>query len=40
VIAVINFQGALAEASRMSFELAFADLRLGTDNGLDTFLLY
>jgi DNA-binding NtrC family response regulator len=27
VIAVSNFQGALAEASRRSFELAFVDLR-------------
>jgi len=35
VIAVSNFQDALAEASRKSFELAFVDLRLGTDNGLD-----
>ena len=35
VIAVSNFQDALAEASRRSFELAFVDLRLGTDNGLD-----
>jgi NtrC-family two-component system response regulator AlgB len=35
VIAVSNFQDALAEASRRSFELAFVDLRLGTANGLD-----
>ncbi len=35
VIAVSNFQDALAEASRRSFELAFVDLRLGTENGLD-----
>jgi NtrC-family two-component system response regulator AlgB len=35
VMAVSNFQDALAEASRRSFELAFVDLRLGTDNGLD-----
>ena len=35
VIAVSNFQDALAEASRRSFELAFVDLRLGTDDGLD-----
>jgi len=35
VIAVSNFQDALAEASRRSFELAFIDLRLGTDDGLD-----
>ncbi len=35
VIAVSNFQDALAEASRRAFELAFVDIRLGTDNGLD-----
>jgi two-component system, NtrC family, response regulator AlgB len=35
VIAVSNFQDALAETSRRSFELAFVDLRLGTANGLD-----
>ena len=35
VIAVSNFQDALAEASRTSFELAFVDLRLGTEDGLD-----
>ena len=35
VIAVSNLQDALAEASRRSFELAFVDLRLGTDDGLD-----
>jgi NtrC-family two-component system response regulator AlgB len=35
VVAVSNFQDALAEASRRSFELAFVDLRLGTDDGLD-----
>jgi NtrC-family two-component system response regulator AlgB len=35
VIAVSNFQDALAEAGRRSFELAFVDLRLGTDDGLD-----
>jgi NtrC-family two-component system response regulator AlgB len=35
VVAVSNFQDALAEASRKSFELAFIDLRLGTENGLD-----
>jgi NtrC-family two-component system response regulator AlgB len=34
VIAVSNFEDALAEASRRSFELAFVDLRLGTENGL------
>jgi len=38
VIAVSNFQGALAEASRRSFELTFGDLRLDTDNGLDIIL--
>jgi NtrC-family two-component system response regulator AlgB len=35
VTAVSNFQDALAEASRRSFELAFVDLRLGIDDGLD-----
>ena len=35
VIAVSNFQDALVEASRRSFDLAFVDLRLGTDDGLD-----
>jgi NtrC-family two-component system response regulator AlgB len=35
VIAVSNSQDALAEASRRSFELAFVDLRLGTEDGLD-----
>ena len=35
VFAVSNFQDALAEASRRSFDLAFVDLRLGTANGLD-----
>jgi len=35
VIAVSNFQDALTETARRSFELAFVDLRLGTENGLD-----
>jgi NtrC-family two-component system response regulator AlgB len=35
VIAVSNFQDALVEASRRSFELAFVDLTLGTEDGLD-----
>jgi NtrC-family two-component system response regulator AlgB len=35
VSAVSNFQDALAEASRKPFELAFIDLRLGTDDGLE-----
>jgi NtrC-family two-component system response regulator AlgB len=35
VTAVSNFQDAVAEASRRSFDLAFVDLRLGTDDGLD-----
>ena len=35
VIAVSNFRDAVAEASRRSFELAFVDLRLGTEDGLD-----
>ena len=35
VVAVSNFKDAAAEASRRSFDLAFVDLRLGTDDGLD-----
>ena len=35
VIAVSNLEDAAAEASRRSFELAFVDLRLGTESGLD-----
>ncbi len=35
VISVSNFQDAVAEASRRSFDAAFVDLRLGTANGLD-----
>jgi two-component system, NtrC family, response regulator AlgB len=35
VTGVSNFQDALSEASRRSFDLAFVDLRLGTDDGLD-----
>ena len=35
VIAVSNFEDAIAEASRRSFELAFVDLRLGAESGLD-----
>lgn len=35
VIAVSNFQDAVYEASRRSFDLAFVDLRLGTADGLD-----
>ncbi len=35
VVGVSNFQDAAAEASRRSFDLAFVDLRLGTDDGLD-----
>ena len=34
-VAVSNFEDAVSEASRRSFELAFVDLRLGTANGLD-----
>ncbi len=34
-LAVSNFRDALSEASRRSFELAFVDLRLGPDNGLN-----
>ncbi|MEN6312549.1 MAG: sigma-54 dependent transcriptional regulator, partial [Acidobacteriota bacterium] len=32
---VSNFRDALAEVSRSSFDIAFVDLRLGTDDGLD-----
>ncbi len=35
VIAVSNFRDAVTEAARQSFDLAFVDLRLGTDDGLD-----
>ncbi|HSQ79134.1 MAG TPA: sigma 54-interacting transcriptional regulator, partial [Candidatus Bathyarchaeia archaeon] len=35
ITAVSNAPDALAEASRRSFDLAFVDLRLGTDDGLD-----
>jgi NtrC-family two-component system response regulator AlgB len=35
VVAVSNVKDALAEASRRSFDLAFVDLRLGTDDGLE-----
>ncbi len=35
VTAVSNFKDALAEASGRSFDLAFVDLRLGTDDGLN-----
>jgi NtrC-family two-component system response regulator AlgB len=35
VTAVSNVRDARAEASRRSFDLAFVDLRLGTDDGLD-----
>jgi len=35
VTAVSNIADALTEAERQVFELAFVDLRLGTDNGLD-----
>lgn len=35
VTAVSNFKDALAEGSRRSFDLAFVDLRLGTESGLD-----
>ena len=35
VIAVSNFQDALAEASLRSFDVAFIDLRLGVANGMD-----
>jgi NtrC-family two-component system response regulator AlgB len=35
VSGVSNFQDALAESNQRSFDLAFVDLRLGLDNGLD-----
>lgn len=35
VVAVSNFEDAVAQASTKSFELAFVDLRLGTADGLD-----
>ncbi len=35
VTAVSNFDDALSEASRKSFDIAFVDLRLGTATGLD-----
>jgi two-component system, NtrC family, response regulator AlgB len=35
VFGVSNFQDALHEASRRSFDLVFVDLRLGTEDGLD-----
>ncbi len=35
VIGVSNVADAMTEAARRSFDLAFVDLRLGTDDGLD-----
>lgn len=35
VVGVSNVADAMAEAARHSFDLAFIDLRLGTDDGLD-----
>ncbi|MDD1713538.1 MAG: sigma-54 dependent transcriptional regulator [Methanoregulaceae archaeon] len=35
VVAVSNFDDAVAEASRRSFDLAFVDLRLGTASGMN-----
>jgi NtrC-family two-component system response regulator AlgB len=35
VVAVSNFQDALSEATRHSFDLAFVDLRLGAASGMD-----
>jgi NtrC-family two-component system response regulator AlgB len=35
VVAVSNYQDALFENIRRSFDIAFVDLRLGTENGLD-----
>ena len=37
VVAVGNFQDALSESSRKSFDLAFVDLRLGAADGMDLF---
>ncbi len=35
VVAVSNYKDAVSESSRRSFDMAFVDLRLGLDNGLD-----
>ena len=35
VVSAGSFRDAVAEVARRSFELAFVDLRLGTENGLD-----
>jgi NtrC-family two-component system response regulator AlgB len=35
VVAVSNFRDAVSENARWSFDMAFVDLRLGTDSGLD-----
>jgi NtrC-family two-component system response regulator AlgB len=35
VVAVSNFQDAISENARQSFDMAFVDLRLGLDSGLD-----
>jgi len=35
IVGVSNFKDAVAEASRQAFDMAFVDLRLGLDNGLD-----
>lgn len=35
VVAVSNFDDAVAEASRRAFDIAFVDLRLGTASGMD-----
>ena len=35
VFAVSNFQDALTETARRSFDLALVDLRLGMEDGLD-----
>ncbi len=35
VVAVSNFEDAVAEVSRRTFELAFVDIRLGTSDGLE-----
>jgi NtrC-family two-component system response regulator AlgB len=35
IVAVSNYRDALSENSRLSFDVAFVDLRLGTESGLD-----
>ena len=35
IVSVSNSQDALSESRRRSFDMAFVDLRLGTDSGMD-----